>query len=137
MQIFLLALAVATISVAAAAADQKCRPSDVPSILAQVRQAEDRGEFLGRYGTPERCFAAWGERLRRRRTDAGQHLACVTRQTVTGSVHIDLKALDFNAADALCLRINVCLFDLFDRGDNDPANRSLAQAWDRLSCMGH
>ena len=122
---------------AAASADETCQLADVPTILERVRSVEDRGELLGTYPTRDLCFTAWGNRLRGRESDDGKHLACVTRPTAAGGERTDLRALDFDAADALCLRINACLFDMYDRGENDPANRSLGQAWDRLSCMGH
>lgn len=122
--------------VAATLHAETCRTSDVPSISAQVRQAEELGEVLGTFQTRAGCFSAWGERLRNGQTDEGKHLACVTRQGVLGDYQTDLRALDLQAADGLCLRINACLFDLFDLSDLDPAKRALGRDWDRLSCDG-
>ena len=132
----LASMIVAAFSITAAAAET-CRTSDIPSITAQARHAEDQAEILGSFPTQAACYAAWENRLRRGETDEGKHLVCVTRQDVLGGSRIELRALDLKAADIVCLRINACLFDRFDLGDSDPANRALGRAWDRLSCDGH
>lgn len=153
MKLLLLALLLTLAAWPAAAAS--CDAAAAHAVLADALTMKATAPTLDSFEgatydqSQDRCSKA-AQELFMNGKDGGQHLICVSHPTVPGgvearpsfgppglikSITTDLKALKPDAAQAVCDRINACLFDMSAQPGN-PLTARLSGAWDQLSCEG-
>ena len=139
----------------AAGASVSCDAPSVDALLGEVTAMKATAPTLDSFEgrsldvSRDRCSKA-AQALVIAGKDGGQRLICVSHPTVSGGIDVrkpfgepglfksfttDLRAVKPEPAQALCDRINACLFELSEQPKN-PAVAKLSGAWDGFECEG-